>query len=406
MSDLRRKLARLKVAQDARTPPTELVLPIVERRETWPFEAIETPGGAVHQRRTTCPEHHGSVRVARALAMSAAIASTLALDEGLARFDPSTALFLDTETTGLSGGTGTLPFLIGMGAFEGERFVVEQLFLADLDAEAATLERLSARMERASAIVTYNGKSFDLPLLRTRCVMAGVGALPERPHLDLVHVARRIYGARVEQCQLTTIEREVLNQHRFGDIPGAEIPLRFQRYLHDGERDGLLPVFEHNRQDLAALAALAGELAARVERLESEGRLEPEDLTGLARTSLRAGRHSAAAAMARDAVAQATTAGVARTALVLAAEVFQKNKDPHGAVRTLLEALTHAPDDAEVHRSLSKLYERPLENAERALFHALRAGASDDDEKHARRVERLRKRAERAARQLRLPGFD
>lgn len=386
--DLRRKLARLK-------PPAAPPLPMREEPPTEGFETL-TRHAALR---------HGTVPLTRALALTGSLAATLSLDDDLLRFDPHTAVYLDTETTGLSGGTGTLAFLVGIGLFDGRSFVVEQLFLSELDAEPDMLARLAERLANASAIVTFNGKSFDLPLLRTRFVMAGLAPLPDLPHLDLLHIARRIYGARVERCQLTAIEREVLNFARVGDIDGAEIPQRFQDYLRDRDRTMLLDVFEHNHHDIVALAALAGELGARASRLDSEGRLEPQDLTGLARTTLRAGRHTMAAHLARDAAALATDAVTARDALLVAAEVFRRDKDPRGALTSLREALTHAPEDPAVHLALSKLYEKPFADAEKALFHAERTQGAEADEAREKRLVRLKKRAAQAARQLRLPGF-
>lgn len=371
----------------------------------WPFAPTESPHGTLHRARTRldAAAKHGAVPVQRALAARGPSLATLALDPALARVDVGRALFLDTETTGLAGGSGTIPFLVGMAYFEDDELVVEQLFVHAPEAEAALLARVAERLAAASAVVTFNGKSFDLPLLRSRLVLARVAPPEAPPHLDLLHVARRIYGARVDRCTLTSLERDVLRFERVDDVAGEEIPERYRRFLREGDRAGVLPVVRHNLWDLVALAALTGELAARVARAPSEGRFEADDHVGLARTSLRAGDAAAAIAHAGDALSHGE-AGPSRAAHLIAAQAHRKAGDALGRCGRLLAALAHAPDDAGIHLELARCYERDLDDPHRALAHAEQAHGAEAPAALAKRVQRLTKRCRQGV-QLRLPGF-
>jgi uncharacterized protein YprB with RNaseH-like and TPR domain len=439
--DLQRKLARLRPRAapaapppepDPVPPPSELPEPSVfealraqlQRRRgrlarasvgadvalfredaPWPFAAVDSEHGTLHRSlaRLDAAAKHGAVPVQRALAARGPALATLALDPALAGVDVGRALFLDTETTGLSGGTGTIAFLVGLAYFEDDALVVEQLFVHDPDAEAALLGRVAALVARSSALITFNGKSFDLPLLRSRLVLARVELPPLPPHLDLLHVARRIYGARVERCSLTGLERDVLRFERLDDVAGEDIPERYRRYLREGDRAGVVPVVRHNLWDLVALAALTGELAARVARAPSEGRFEPDDHVGMARTSLRAGDHAAAIAHAGDALTHGQ-GDAARAAHLIAARAHHKTGDALGRCGRLLAALAHAPDDPAVHLELARCYERDLDDPHRALAHAHQAHGAEAPGALAKRVQRLTRRCAQGV-QLRLPGF-
>src|SRR5881397_1854418 len=138
--------------------------------------------------------------------------------------DPRGLLFLDTEATGLAGGTGTYAFLVGVGHLDGDRFIVEQYFMRDFDEEPALLAALVPLLEQAAGVVTFNGSAFDLPLLETRFVLARRRWPPRLPHLDLLRPARRVFAPRCADCRLTTLEREVLGLEREDDVSGALIP--------------------------------------------------------------------------------------------------------------------------------------------------------------------------------------
>jgi len=174
----------------------------------------------------------------------------------------SELVYLDTETTGLAGGTGTCAFLVGIGAAEGSQFVVRQFFLRDYPEEKAMLAALAETLAPYKAVVTFNGKTFDLPLLETRYALKRMKSPFARlVHLDLLHPARRLWKLRLESCQLTHLEREVLDVRRQGDVGGCEIPGIYFDYLRTGNAHGLQPVFYHNSLDVITLAALGAELA-------------------------------------------------------------------------------------------------------------------------------------------------
>ena len=184
----------------------------------------------------------------------------------------SELVYLDTETTGLAGGTGTCAFLVGIGAAEGSQFVVRQFFLRDYPEEKAMLAALAETLAPYKAVVTFNGKTFDLPLLETRYALKRMKSPFARlVHLDLLHPARRLWKLRLESCQLTHLEREVLDVRRQGDVSGCEIPGIYFDYLRTGNARGLQPVFYHNSLDVITLAALGAELARVVSNGWSAG---------------------------------------------------------------------------------------------------------------------------------------
>jgi uncharacterized protein YprB with RNaseH-like and TPR domain len=183
------------------------------------------------------------------------------------RHAEGTLLFIDVETTGLAGGAGTYAFLVGCGWFDGPTFRVRQFFLSTFGAEPALLEGLATLANDVAGIVTFNGKSFDLPLIETRYLFhrkenpfAGV------PHIDILHAARRLW--RTEQsCRLETLEQMLCGVEREGDVDGFEIPARYFQYVRSGDARPLIPVLEHNRLDIVSLALLT----ARASQLLEEG---------------------------------------------------------------------------------------------------------------------------------------
>jgi hypothetical protein len=182
--------------------------PAVEPFEL-PFAKVETERGALWIRSQVLSAAHrtGRAPVLAARSSSSHVLALLALDPTLAVCDPARALYLDTETTGLHGGTGTIAFLVGLAFWDETtgQLTIEQILVRDLGEEGPMLAHVAARIAAASMLVTFNGKSFDLPLLRTRFVMARLAAPREPAHLDLLHVARRLHKPRGVECKLVTI---------------------------------------------------------------------------------------------------------------------------------------------------------------------------------------------------------
>ena len=167
-------------------------------------------------------------------------------------------LYLDTETTGLSGGTGTLAFLIGIGVHSETGFKVRQLMLPGPQHERAQLQAVAELTRGASAVVTYNGGSFDLPLLRSRFALNGLAdPLYGVPHLDLLTLARRLWRSTLPDCSLGTVERHILGVSRdLDDVPGFEVPARYLAWLRTKDAGQLRGVLGHNSNDIVALSAL------------------------------------------------------------------------------------------------------------------------------------------------------
>ena len=190
-------------------------------------------------------------------------------------------IFLDTETTGLSGGTGTVAFLVGLAWRDMGGLALVQFFISDFNQEDALLWAVGQYLQDAGVLVSYNGKTFDWPLLQTRLVMRRTDpAWRSPPHLDLLTLARRIFKPRLPDCALQTIEQAVLDLHRSEDLPGTLIPGRYFAWLRGGDRQVLEPVFLHNRQDVLSMVLL---LARFESVLRSGNDLHPLDRFGRAR---------------------------------------------------------------------------------------------------------------------------
>ncbi|MDZ7288303.1 MAG: ribonuclease H-like domain-containing protein [candidate division KSB1 bacterium] len=239
-------------------------------RKTTPLDDLlggnEQDGCFVVERRFALHYPHGAVRLASLHEISSAALAIAGKDERLVELDLAHALFLDTETTGLAGGTGTVAFLLGAGCFEGEEFVVRQYFLRQPCEEVAMLKRLQTLMEECKGLVTFNGKSFDIPLLRTRAVLHRLPVDFDRvPHFDVLHAARRLWKECVESCSLGELENNVLQLRRSQDIPGALIPQIYFDFLRYGDATQLPEVFAHNRQDIVSMATLLVRIAQLVQ---------------------------------------------------------------------------------------------------------------------------------------------
>lgn len=272
----------------ARDPAAAGTVPSLQ--EVLPGRRLETPAGSCYHVRWEHPLcfRYGAAPLLEALAVSGRTLAVLGRDESLEEVTLARACFIDTETTGLAGGTGTYVFLVGVGWFEGDLFVVDQYFMEDYDREPALIAALEENLRRFEAVVSFNGKAFDLPLLETRFILARrPPPLRAQPHLDLLAAARRLWGLRLESCSLQTLERAVLGETRAGDIPGRLVPQHYFRYLRNRDPRVLKPVFEHNRRDVLSLLSLACRAARRFESFledpPGEDGVHPLDLYSLAR---------------------------------------------------------------------------------------------------------------------------
>ncbi len=204
---------------------------------------------------------HGHVVLGSAVRLDSARLVELGRSIGFAGLQSSDCLLLDTETTGLAGGAGTIVFAVGLGWFEPEAFVLEQLFLRDFAEEPAMLVALAGRLRERPVPVSFVGKTFDRHRIAARLAVHKVEApiLTER-HLDLYYLARRAFGKQLPDCRLRTVEELRLGLRRDDDLPGSEAPAAFLQWLRD--RTGPVDrVLEHNRLDVLSVAALLGLLA-------------------------------------------------------------------------------------------------------------------------------------------------
>lgn len=309
---------------------------------------------------------HGDVPLARLRSRGAEAVSILVGEPGFESFDLSRAVFLDTETTGLAGGTGTAAFLVGVGFLRDDEFVVRQFFMRDFHEEAALLHELARELAGFAGVVTFNGKMFDLPLLESRFRMNRTPfPLAAAQHLDLLHPARRLWKARLESCRLVHLEAALLRVRREEDIPGEQIPQAYFDYIRGGDAFLLGRVFHHNRIDIVSLAALSAVACEWVE----EGRPEdPRDMLSLARVLERADEHERSEAeylRVLEAAPPGEAAPVRRASLARLAARAKIAGDLDAAVRFW----EHAAEEGDLvaFRELAVLHEHYRRNPAQAL---------------------------------------
>jgi len=303
------------------------------------------------------------------------------------RFDIRRCLFLDTETTGLSGGAGTVAFLVGVGYVEGESLVIEQLMLREYADEPALLDRLGQRMADFDSVCTFNGRNFDMPLLETRFTMNRMrDQWRALENLDLLYPSRRAWKLRLGSCRLCNLEAEILGMPREDDLPGSEVPARFFQFLKTGEDALLDDIVRHNRQDIATLAKLLVRLCAINDRpdllsdqrdqfsmgksLERQGELRPA--REMYRASARPRPAGTLAALSGERIA-----GSANWRLY---GLCRRSGDWEGAEEVLLQMLRRRQLPGAVCTELSKLYEHRRKDYPKALEFALKSAGYPDGE--------------------------
>ena len=311
-------------------------------------------------------------------------------------------LFLDTETTGLSGGAGTVAFEIGLGWIEPRGMVIRQYIMRDYHAEAAMLEEIASVFRRFETVVTFNGKSFDLPLLESRMTMNRI-CLPatQWPHFDLLHAARRVYKLRLGRCNLSALEAAVFGIEREDDLPGALVPQRYFDYLKTREFALLEDVLRHNKQDVQSLAELTGHIC---EVFRNPQALEHcEDIYGVGRTLLRTG-HKEKGRRCLKIIGRSSLSAQARMVLSLR---YKKDRDWKPAVSSWQEMIVRGEGGVWPYIELAKYYEhvekddpRALSCAQQALSFLLNRSLltgdqTEESEQILKRIARLKQRIAR-----------
>ena len=302
--------------------------------------------------------------------------------------------FLDTETTGLAGGTGTHAFLVGVGSIENQGFRVRLFFMRDFDEEAAMLKALAQHLSRYEVVLTYNGKTFDAPLLETRFRMQRQrNPLAEMGHVDLLHPARRLWSERMSNCRLGTLESEILGFKRRGDVPGFLIPQRYFEFLRTRRGAGLKPVFFHNVRDIVSLACLGSVVMSSYSDPVKAPLRHGRDLMGLARWLARTRRDEVALRLYRSAIQAGLPPSCLAPCLLGAAKIERRLRNP-GAQVELLRDLLQIPEVCHLHRvealeALAKHYEHIERDYARALDHTRAAQRHAPSESLSHRENRL-----------------
>jgi hypothetical protein len=255
------------------------------------------------------------------------------------------------------------------------------------------LNWLRERVQQSSCVVSFNGKTFDWPLLRNRFVLNRVRAPVLPPHLDLLHCARRVLRPRLKSVRLVELERRVLGMYREDDVSGALIPQLYFDYLDGGDVFPMAKVIEHNANDLIALAALLSELVGHFD--EVHGSDDPRDHLAYARVAERTGDRARARSFADAAAQGGGESACTVEACLLNARMARREGDVDGEERALLVALRAADDEllvSVVQLALAKLYEHRLKDLARALEHAMGTAPAEGDEAAGRRQARLQRR--------------
>jgi uncharacterized protein YprB with RNaseH-like and TPR domain len=300
----------------------------------------------------------------------------------------SRLLFLDLETTGLFGGAGTQAFLIGCASIEGQAIRVRQFLMPGFEHERAVLNEFEACAKSQDSLCTYNGRSFDVPLIETRfmyhrapCPMEG------RPHLDMLHAARRLWRQRPagvgpdpddSSCSLGVLEKHIAGLHRIGDVPGYEIPSRFFAFVRNGDPGPLEAVLEHNRLDLISLAAVLARAIVLITRGPSAA-ATAQEAYGLARVYERGGNYEDAEAALVKTIDVARRVGaepeVHAEALRRLAWIRRRDRRPHEAAEAWNELAVLPRCGAALRReakeALAIHHEHRLKDLEAARQHAL-----------------------------------
>jgi uncharacterized protein YprB with RNaseH-like and TPR domain len=418
LAELRRRVARIDRKYAARGGVTEAPREPAERddrpsryfiEELMSGEVVRTPFGEHFETEKLWERHrrHGSVQVADLAELPEDLLGPLS-SGAIPCAHPTKWAFLDTETTGLAGGTGTCAFLIGVGAIEPAGFRLRQFFMRDYGEEASLLCRLAEHLAQFDVLITYNGKAYDQPLLETRFRMSRARhPFSRMEHLDLLFGARRVWKLRLESCRLVDLEYQILGVERVGDLPGEMIPYCYFEFLRTKQAFRLVPIFHHNAIDILSLACLTAIVPAVFR--EADGCAVGDtlhhgtDLIGPARWLLQAEREEDALRLFRRAVELGLPDHVLFKTLwdIAAVEKRMNRADAALAVYTELTE-SRNPFRVRALEELAKHYEHTERNYAMALEMTRSALKFEDTPGIRRREERLKARMERRSRTRKL----
>jgi uncharacterized protein len=287
--------------------------------------------------------------------------------------DPRQWLFLDTETTGITGGTGTYPFLVGIAWWDAGGLEVEQLFMRDYSDEHSLLVALAKRIAERPVLVTFNGKSFDWPLLETRYRMTRAIRPPAlRAHLDFLHPARNLWRLRIGSVRLAELELKVLGWNRGSDMASSMIPQIYFDYLRGGPPEPLLPIFHHNQMDLRGLAALATRVLSLLGNPETHGH-DGLELFGVSRICERRGESARARKHYAQSIARELPVETDRAARSSLARLAKRDGDFPLALQLWEGMLGNSREGFEAYEQLAIYYEHRAREPHRAATLARKA---------------------------------
>ncbi|MEB3102702.1 ribonuclease H-like domain-containing protein [Ferviditalea candida] len=266
MSGLRDRLNRLKPSSPGANPPT-----VQERAEDHEWigldarmERNEWGQFVLRERRYSLDYRHGLYALGDLIGHASVLdvlnrsAGSLSGHEAL--------LFLDTETTGLGIGAGNVPFMVGIGYYQGESYVVEQLFIRNPAEELAMLAYLREKLQSFSRVISYNGRTFDWPVLKNRFILNRIQLEDRHLHqIDLLYTSRSIWRSTLPSCRLGTVEEARLGVLREEDVPGSMAPALYFQYLAEGNPQAIEGVFDHNERDILSLSVLASHVTRLVQ---------------------------------------------------------------------------------------------------------------------------------------------
>jgi len=402
LDDLRKRMsaaaarADQAVVEAARVRAAMPVIPIEEHIEG---RLVETAHGThfEHERLWHAQRRHGSVDIGELIELPSDWLGAISAGE-LAATDVTKWAFLDTETTGLAGGSGTCAFLVGVGRITAEGFRLKQYFMRDFEDEASMLTALAADLEDAETLVTYNGKAFDVPLLETRYRMKRARTpFTWMGHLDLLFGARRLWRLRLESCKLTQLESQVLGFERDGDIPGDMIPRVYFDYVRLRSPERLKPIFEHNALDIVTLACLTALVPRAFHDPVGEARQgarHAAEMVSLGRWLWKTERAAEALELFRRAIRENLRDDLMFRTLWDMAQIERRA----GRFTEAAEIYTELTACGNAHRAeacieLAKHYERREKDYGRALEYCELALSYDETPELLKRRERLVKRA-------------
>jgi uncharacterized protein len=368
-------------------------------------EVVETPFGKHFETEKLYARHkrYGSYDISDLIELPLDLLESLS-DGAIPCAHPTSWAFLDTETTGLAGGSGTYAFLIGVGSIDAEGFRVRQFFMRDYGEEPSVLHSLAAYLGRFDVLITYNGKSFDQPLLETRYTMCRARhPFGRMEHLDLLFGARRLFKLRLENCRLVNLENQILGLEREGDMAGELIPYCYFEYLRTHMAFRLVPIFHHNVLDIVSLACLTGVIPAAFRDPENMNVRHGADLLGLARWLQVSGRLEEAHRLMRRAIDLGLADQHLFRALFEVGGLEKKLGLEDAALATFSDlCLSPNPYRIRAYEELAKHYEHREKNFAMALECVRAARCLEDSDARATRQRRLETKCAKINRQPKL----